>query len=99
MTPAPKKARAQLEPLGEVVSLRPALLRDRDAATYLGRSPSWIRALRAADLKAKGEGRPITGPAWTTIGASVFYKTDALDTWIAANAVECGSAGFRGGQR
>lgn len=85
--------------LGEVVSFRPALLRDRDAAKYLARSPSWIRAQRAADVKAKREGRAPTGPAWVTIGPSVFYRLEDLDGWIQANALDRGVIAFanRGG--
>ncbi|MCA1825496.1 MAG: hypothetical protein LC689_00975, partial [Myxococcales bacterium] len=58
----------------EVVAVRPALLRDRDAGVYIGRSTSWMRMTRAADTKALRESRPPTGPKWITIGPSVFYR-------------------------
>jgi len=81
-------------PRGEVLKLRPALLRDRDASEYLARSPSWIRAKRAEDVAATRAGREPTGPTWITIGASVFYRLQDLDTWIAANAQERGVVSF-----
>lgn len=85
----------------EVVSVRPALMRDRDAAVYLGRSSSWIRAARAADVKAHREGRKPSGPKWITIGPSVFYRVQDLDDWISGNAVERGVVHFanRGGAK
>lgn len=79
---------------GEVVSLRPALLRDRDAAIYLGRSASWIRAQRAADVKAIREGQNADGPPWIVIGASVFYRTDSLDKWIEERSIDRGVVPF-----
>jgi hypothetical protein len=47
-------------PRAEVLKVRPALLRDRNAAEYLARSASWISQKRAYDLKAKREGRDAT---------------------------------------
>jgi predicted DNA-binding transcriptional regulator AlpA len=96
--PVPEPTNKPL-PRGELVKLRPALLRDRDAAEYLARSASWIRRKRADDVKAKREGRDATGPKWITIGASVFYRLQDLDEWIATNAVPRGVVAFsnRGG--
>jgi hypothetical protein len=74
--------------------VRPALLKDRDAAAYLGRSVSWIRAVRLADGKAMRDGGPLNGPKWITIGSSIFYKLVDLDAWIAANAIEGGIVQF-----
>ena len=45
------------QPRGEVVPLRPKLLTDRSAAEYCARSPSWIRARRAADTQARRQDR------------------------------------------
>lgn len=71
----------------EVSLIRPALLRDRDAAAYLARSPSWIRAMRAADVKAARDGSPPKGPSWVVIGGtSVLYRLADLDAWIEENA-------------
>jgi len=83
----------------EVVAVPPALMRDRDAAAYLARSPSWIRQARAEDVKAQREGREPAGPKWITIGASVFYRLADLEAWIAGHAVERGQIQFsnRGG--
>jgi len=91
MTP---RAKATTPLRGEVLKLRPALLRDRDAAGYLARSPSWIRQKRAEDVKAKREGHEPAGPTWITIGASVFYRLQDLDAWIAAHAQERGVVSF-----
>ena len=90
MSPRGKALQARLE----VVTLRPGLLKDRDAAAYLGISVSAIRAKRLADQKALREGRPITGPKWITLGPRIFYKLGDLDGWIAQNAVECGVVSF-----
>jgi len=87
-------------PIGEVVAVRPALLKDRDAAAYLARSASWIRAMRAADARARREGRPTSGPKWIVLGGkAVFYRLTDLDSFIAANAEEMGVVPFanRGG--
>ena len=88
------KAAAAAAISGKVIAVRPALMRDRDAAVYLGRSSSWIRAARATDTKAQREGRKPTGPKWITIGSSVFYRVQDLDEWIASNAVERGVVAF-----
>jgi predicted DNA-binding transcriptional regulator AlpA len=98
IAPASPRGRA-LQSRLEVVSLAPGLLRDREAAAYLGRSPSWIRGWRAKDVIAIREGRAPTGPKWITIGRSVFYRLADIETWIAANATERGVIPFadRGG--
>jgi|SRR5882724_4939447 len=79
---------------GEVVPLRPALLKDRAAAEYMARSASWIRAARAIDTKLRREGKEPTGPRWITIGQSVFYRLQDLDQWIAQNSVDRGVVTF-----
>ena len=83
----------------EVETLRPALMRDTEAAAYLARSASWIRGQRGLDLKARREGRAPTGPPWIVIGSSIFYRPADLDAWIALNAVDRGVVSFsnRGG--
>ncbi len=83
----------------EVISLRPLLLRDRDAAVYLGRSPSWIRARRAADVKVQREGRAPVGPTWVVIEKSIFYRLSDLDAWVERVGRERGVVEFsnRGG--
>jgi hypothetical protein len=81
-------------PRGEVLKLRPALLRDRDAAEYLARSASWIRQKRAYDVKATREARATSARSHITIGASVFYRLQDLDEWIATNAVPRGVVTF-----
>lgn len=98
MSPRLKSA----EKRAEVVVVRPALMRDRDAAAFLARSPSWIRQIRAEDAKALRAGRDPAGPRWITIGSSVFYKITDLDEWIERHAVERGVVAFSnrgGGQR
>jgi len=83
----------------EVVTLRPALMRDSHAAAYLGKSASWIRAARAADTKALREGLAPGGPTWIVLGSSIMYRVADLDDWIAKHAVERGVIEFsnRGG--
>ncbi|CAN7701148.1 helix-turn-helix transcriptional regulator [Mesorhizobium sp. LjNodule214] len=52
-----------------------ANLRVHDAAKYLGLSKSFLD-------KARCYGG---GPAFIKLGASVIYRTDDLDAWVAAN--------------
>jgi hypothetical protein len=66
-------------------------MRDRSAAVYLDRSPSWLQKMRADDARAGREGRKRAGPKWVCIGRHVFYRPADLDDWIKDNAVECGS--------
>src|SRR2546427_262263 len=87
-------AKTAAQPRSEVVTLRPKLLTDRAAAAYCARSPSWIRALRAADTLARRQGRTPSGPPWIVIGRSVFYKLTDLDAWIDSNAVPYGQVQF-----
>ena len=95
--PRPKKPAAAL--VSVVAAVRPRLMRDRDAAGYVSKSTSWIRSLRAADLKAKREGRQPAGPAWRAMGKSIVYEVAELDRWIDANSIERGVVPFsnRGG--
>ena len=86
--------RAKPEQIAEVVSMRPVLLRDRDAAALIARSASWIRQARSEDVKAAREGREPSGPRWITIGASVFYRLADLEAWISSHAVERGVVAF-----
>jgi len=94
VTARPGTARTAAQPRGEVVPLRPKLLTDRAAAQYCARSPSWIRARRAADTLARRQGHTPSGPPWIVIGHSVFYKLMDLDVWIDSNAVPYGQVQF-----
>ena len=78
----------------EVVGLRPLLMRDRDAAAYLGRSPSWIRAKRAEDTRTMAEELAPTGPKWIVIDRSIFYRLEDLDQWVASHPTERGVISF-----
>ena len=93
------RARAAALIVGEVVSVKPAVLKTRAAAVYSGRSVSGMLALRLEDAKARREGRPTQGPRWCTIGSSVFYRLADLDAWLEATAVDFGRVQFsnRGG--
>jgi hypothetical protein len=85
------------QPVAQVLSgVRPALLKDRDAAAYLGRSIPWIRGMRLADTRAVAAGGPTRGPKWIVIHKSIFYRLPDLDAWIGANAIECGQVAFKG---
>ena len=50
----------------------PPNMRTRDAATYLGVSPSFLEKLRVAG----------DGPAYSKIGRAVLYRREALDAWL-----------------
>ena len=101
MTAPRETAKTAAQPRREVVSLRPKLLTDRAAAEYCARSPSRIRARRAADKQARREGRTPPRPPWIVIGRSVFYKLTDVDAWIwiDSHAVPYGQVQFanRGG--
>ncbi len=82
-----------------VAAVAPALLRDRDAAKYLGRSTAWIRAKRAEYVKAEKEHRTANLarlPKHIRIGTAVFYRIIDLDKYIAENAVEGGAVSYDG---
>ena len=76
-------------------------MRDRDAAAYLGRSPSWIRAKRADDARALAQGHAPTGPKWIVIDRSIFYRLEDLNHWVASHSIERGVISFsnRGGEK
>lgn len=88
------RAKTKAPARGEVVSTRPLLFCDSEAAAALGRSPSWIRGARAADVRAIRQGKRPTGPTWITIAKSVFYRLSDLEEWVSANAVERGVVPF-----
>jgi hypothetical protein len=59
--------------------VRPVVLRERDAAVYVGMSAHWLHACRA--------GRATDGPAYLRAGRSVRYRIADLDAWLASRVV------------
>lgn len=55
----------------------PAVLREEDAARYIGRSRAFLK-------RARREGR---GPAVVRIGRSIVYRLVDLDAWLEAHVV------------
>ncbi|HVT46507.1 MAG TPA: hypothetical protein VHD57_01865 [Vicinamibacterales bacterium] len=56
----------------------PAALRERDAAHYLGLTPSFLRASRVGRCD---------GPTYVRVGRTVLYRRADLDAWLAAHRV------------
>jgi predicted DNA-binding transcriptional regulator AlpA len=48
------------------------LLRDPEAAAYVGKSPSWLQHSRQTG----------DGPPYLKIGTSVRYRSEDLDAWL-----------------
>src|SRR5216684_4423839 len=80
----------------EVVTVRPLLLTDANAAAMLGRSKAWIRRLRGEDQRRLREGKQIQGPRWVVIGRGVFYRLQDLEEYIARRATPLGVVPFGG---
>jgi hypothetical protein len=56
----------------------PAALRERDAAQYVGLTPSFLRAARVGRCD---------GPAYVRVGRAVLYRRADLDDWLASHRV------------
>ena len=91
-----KTQRQKLEGTGPLAAVRPALLNEGDAATYVGKSQSWLRQRRALDLAAMRFGDDPTGPTWVLLQNSIAYRVADLDAWVQAKAVVRGRTEFRG---
>jgi hypothetical protein len=75
------------------------LYTDRPSAKYLGRSASWLRARRAARVRALRSGASPTelaciAPAHIVLGKSIFYRLSALNAYIVVNGVQDGQVAF-----
>ena len=82
-----------------VVAVPPAVVNERDAGAYVGKSESWIRQRRFKDAQAIRDGSQPTGPAWIAVAGSILYRLVDLDSWLVANAVERGRVEWRGGDK
>ena len=71
---------------GRVVSVSPALLTVKGAATYCACSPSLLDHLRAADAQRRRLGEPMIGPAWVRVVHGIRYKIADLDAWLERTA-------------
>jgi hypothetical protein len=63
--------------------LTPAVLDERDAATYVGMSCAFLRRARMTGRTRSGS----TGPDYVRIpgGRGIRYRVADLDAWLAAN--------------
>lgn len=63
--------------------LTPAVLDERDAATYIGMSAGFLRRARMVGRTKSG----VTGPNFVKVpgGRAVRYRLADLDAWLAAN--------------
>lgn len=68
--------------------LAPRSLREKDAATYIGFSPSYLRNLRVADMRSLRRGQSIKGPVWITVQTAVRYLKEDLDNWLNAIRID-----------
>ena len=60
------------------------LLKEADAARYLGVSRIWLRKCRSNGPRAGHA----DGPEFIRAGRMIRYSLDALDAWIARHTVE-----------
>jgi predicted DNA-binding transcriptional regulator AlpA len=54
-------------------------LTTKDAASYLGKSASWLNQTRS-----RGD-----GPPYYKLGANVFYTVTDIDEWVASKKRSC----------
>lgn len=66
----------------------PAVLSERDAATYIGMSAAFLRRARMTGRTKSGS----EGPAFVRIpgGRGIRYRIVDLDAWLAANVYRAG---------
>lgn len=82
---------------GVVAAVRPVLLDESGAASFLGYSRSWLRQTRAADAKAMSQGLAPAGPPHVVLlGRTVRYRVADLEAWLDANTVTRGKIPQRG---
>ena len=62
----------------------PAALRERDAASYLGMSRSYLRQARM-NVSARGR---TPGPAFIRQGRAIRYLVADLDSWLQQNRID-----------
>ncbi len=82
-----------------IAPVRPAVLAERDAATYIGKSPSWMRQRRFRDIALARLKKEPDGPAWIQVESSIMYEVSALDAWLASKRIDRGQVEFRGKAR
>ena len=82
--------------LTKVAAVEPLLLREPDAASFIGKSPSWMRQRRFLDIALSRSGKPTIGPAWVQVESSIFYEPTALRAWVEAIRVDRGAVEWRG---
>lgn len=64
---------------GQPVKIAPKMLNERDAARYIGRSPSFLRSCR---YKSK-RGKTNSGPKYVRyLDKLIFYPVKELDDWL-----------------
>lgn len=66
----------------------PRAMRETDAGTYTGFSPSYLRNQRAADMRALRRGESIKGPRWVTVATAIRYLREDLDDWLNAHRID-----------
>lgn len=80
---------------GQVVSVRPALLNVRAAATFAGCSAGFLNALRSGDVKRRHAGEPLAGPEWCLTKWGIRYRLESLQQWIEHSAIPYGVMGSK----
>ena len=58
----------------------------REAASYIGRSPSWLRKKRLRGLADPGD----PGPRWLSTEGGTIYLIESLDEWLNSLAIKAG---------
>lgn len=80
---------------GQVVTVRPALLNVRAAATFAGCSAGFLNALRSGDVKRRHSGEPLSGPEWCLTKWGIRYRLESLQQWIEHSAIPFGVMGSK----
>lgn len=64
-------------------AIEPAVMVEQDAASYIGMSVAYLRQSR---MNGNRDGRT-PAPPWISIGRSIRYRRDDLDSWLTTRRV------------
>lgn len=63
-------------------TVAPRVLREAEAAAYIGFSRSFLKNSRTADSRALTSGQPTRGPRWLDLAGAIRYEVAELDAWL-----------------
>jgi hypothetical protein len=92
-----KKSKKSHDRTADVVGpLRPWVVKQKQAATIIGRSETWLKERRIDDTKRIAAGLEPLGPRWLAFENGIVYRLDELERWFNSRVVECGRVPWRG---